>query len=115
MARVSAAFFSAACVSVMLPNFSAVSVAFSTTVRENSGGFSKLLCKERHQQQCNKQHNAYTKGSEADSIYTRRYVNGGINSSKMGSVTPTPTNEKPAAFTLTVVQKAASTAVKMAA
>ena len=40
---------------------------------------------------------------------------GGINSSKMGSITPTPTVEKRVASTLAVVSKVAPTAVKWAA
>ena len=49
------------------------------------------------------------------SVYPSRSVKGGINSSKMGSLTPTPTAEKPSAFTLTVVQKATPTAENWAA
>ena len=49
------------------------------------------------------------------SIYPRRSVKGGTNSSEMGNITPTPTAEKLTAFTLAVVPKAAPTAVKWAA
>ena len=43
---------------------------------------------------------------------TKRSVEGGTNGSKMVSTTPTTTAEKRAAFTLAVVSKAAPTAVR---
>ena len=45
------------------------------------------------------------------SVYPSHSVNGGTNSGKMVNITPTLMAEKRAAFTLAVVQKAASTAV----
>ena len=47
--------------------------------------------------------------------YPSRSEKGGTNGSVTGSLTPTPTAENRAAFTLAVVQKAAPTAVKWAA
>ena len=48
-------------------------------------------------------------------IYPTRIVKGDTKSSKMGSMTTTPTAERRAAFTLAVVSKAALTSVKWAA
>ena len=49
------------------------------------------------------QHNFYTNARKTGSIYPGCSVKRGTNSSKMGSITPTPTAEKRGAFTLAVV------------
>ena len=53
------------------------------------------------------QRKAYTNICKTGSTYPSRSVKGRTKSSKMDSITPTPTTEKLAAFTLAVVSKAA--------
>ena len=47
--------------------------------------------------------NAYTNGQKTGRIYHSRKVKNGTNRDIMSCITPTPSAEKPAAFTLAVV------------
>ena len=72
-----------------------------TLTTKNRGAFTPAVVQKAAPTAVKWQHSTYNNGLKTGSIYTRRCVKGGTNSSKNGSIEPTPTSEIRAAFTLT--------------